>query len=391
MKRNIYLILSISLALYLLVSIGCAMPEKAEVTIEPLPDVTGLIVNDEGYTEVTLCWTPPVYTDFASVEITSSPAITPVTVPKGTNTSTITGLVNGTGYTFTVKSVNSGGRKSTGVQKSATPVSTLTVTYNGNDNTGGSVPADSTPYNFNGTVTVSENTGVVVKIPAAGTAEAFKFGGWNTRADGSGTTYPAGTGTFTIAKNTTLYAKWVKFELRDIGPAGGWIFYDKGNFSDGWRYLEAAPMDWGDDSDPNSYQAYQAGFGYVMINGDVYNYVGGLGFNIGTGKNNTARMVARINTDTAAWRCYDFTVTNGGVTFNDWFLPSYYELQAMYTELKVHGLGNFNLVGATGTGYWSSTECIGAENRAHWVNFYNGDFSNWVKGSMKRLRFARMF
>jgi len=25
------------------------------------------------------------------------------------------------------------------------------------------------------------------------------------------------------------------------GPAGGWIFYDKGKYTNGWRYLEAAP------------------------------------------------------------------------------------------------------------------------------------------------------
>jgi hypothetical protein len=32
------------------------------------------------------------------------------------------------------------------------------------------------------------------------------------------------------------------YSLRDIGPAGGYIFYDKGSYSDGWRYLEAAPV-----------------------------------------------------------------------------------------------------------------------------------------------------
>jgi hypothetical protein len=26
-----------------------------------------------------------------------------------------------------------------------------------------------------------------------------------------------------------------------IGPAGGFVFFDKGSYSDGWRYLEAAP------------------------------------------------------------------------------------------------------------------------------------------------------
>lgn len=28
-----------------------------------------------------------------------------------------------------------------------------------------------------------------------------------------------------------------------LGPAGGLIFYDKGIYSDGWRYLKAAPSD----------------------------------------------------------------------------------------------------------------------------------------------------
>jgi hypothetical protein len=30
-----------------------------------------------------------------------------------------------------------------------------------------------------------------------------------------------------------------------IGPAGGYVFYDKGGYSGGWRYLEAAPDDAG--------------------------------------------------------------------------------------------------------------------------------------------------
>jgi len=39
-----------------------------------------------------------------------------------------------------------------------------------------------------------------------------------------------------------------------IGPAGGFVFYDKGNYSDGWRYLECAPVDAGQvDMDNRSY------------------------------------------------------------------------------------------------------------------------------------------
>jgi len=31
-----------------------------------------------------------------------------------------------------------------------------------------------------------------------------------------------------------------------IGPAKGYVFFDKGNYSDGWRYLECAPEDIGE-------------------------------------------------------------------------------------------------------------------------------------------------
>ena len=78
---------------------------------------------------------------------------------------------------------------------------TYTVTYNGNGNTGGSVPVDSTNYEQGQTVTVLGNTGNLVKT-------GYSFAGWNTQANGSGTTYPPAQ-TFTMgAANVTLYAKW---------------------------------------------------------------------------------------------------------------------------------------------------------------------------------------
>ena len=78
---------------------------------------------------------------------------------------------------------------------------TYTVTYDGNDNTGGSVPTDATVYNSGTTVTVKSNSGSLVKT-------GWTFAGWNTNATGTGTNYTAGSGTFSISANTTLYAKW---------------------------------------------------------------------------------------------------------------------------------------------------------------------------------------
>ncbi len=80
-------------------------------------------------------------------------------------------------------------------------VVTYTVTYDGNENTGGSVPTDSTDYEQGDTVTVPGNTGNLIKAGST-------FSGWNTSDDGSGTTYMADD-TFTMADaNVTLYAIW---------------------------------------------------------------------------------------------------------------------------------------------------------------------------------------
>ncbi len=76
------------------------------------------------------------------------------------------------------------------------------VTYSGNGSTGGSVPADSrSPYAAASTVTVLGNTGNL-------TNNGFFFGGWNTAANGIGTTYLPGN-TFAVTSNTVLYAQWL--------------------------------------------------------------------------------------------------------------------------------------------------------------------------------------
>ncbi len=85
---------------------------------------------------------------------------------------------------------------------------TYTITYNGNTNTSGNSPTDSSsPYDSGSNVTLLGNSG----SPAL-SKTGYTFSGWNTQADGSGTSYSQGN-TFTINENTILYAKWTLISM----------------------------------------------------------------------------------------------------------------------------------------------------------------------------------
>lgn len=92
---------------------------------------------------------------------------------------------------------------SPGVVKLSFVMALPQVTYNGNGNTGGSVPIDTVPYSTGDTVIVSGNTGALVNT-------GYAFTGWNTAADGSGAAYAPGD-RFAIPSNTTLYAQWSRY------------------------------------------------------------------------------------------------------------------------------------------------------------------------------------
>ncbi len=112
---------------------------------------------------------------------------------------------------------------------SSTP--TYTVTYDGNGNTGGSVPSDTTNYEQGQTVTVLGNTGNLVK-------SGYSFAGWNTQADGNGTAYAQGL-TFAMGSaNVVLYAKWTANPTYTVtyngnGNTGGNIPIDSTNYEQG--------------------------------------------------------------------------------------------------------------------------------------------------------------
>ncbi|MDR0710677.1 MAG: DUF1566 domain-containing protein [Spirochaetaceae bacterium] len=158
------------------------------------------------------------------------------------------------------------------------------------------------------------------------------------------------------------------YTIGDIGPAGGIVFYDRGVFSDGWRYLEAAPAE----------TEFTAQWGAYEI------LVGGTETALGAGKRNTQIIVERLRrlgeTKKAAQLCtaLDF---HG---YRDWFLPSRDELELMYKNLKAKSLDSF------GNGwYWSSSE--GNGNIAWGQYFSVGSQGSSTKGNSGSIRAVRAF
>ena len=109
-------------------------------------------------------------------------------------------MLPGLDYEFTAEAENSIGRHPYfyGPRVYGAP---LSVTYNGQSNTSGSVPVDSSTYLRNGSVVVLGNTGTLART-------GYTWGGWTVSSNGSGTVYSGGE-TYTLSStNLVLYAKW---------------------------------------------------------------------------------------------------------------------------------------------------------------------------------------
>lgn len=74
----------------------------------------------------------------------------------------------------------------------------------------------------------------------------------------------------------------------------------------------------------------------------------------------------------------------GDMIYNDWFLPSRDELDAMYTNLHLFGVGGFE-----SKQYFSSSEADA--NRCAVVYFSNGVIANLLKSALYNVRACRTF
>jgi hypothetical protein len=265
----------------------------------------------------------------------------------------VTGLANGTSYTFTVTATNSAGTgSSSGSSGSATPATvpgaptvgaasvvsgtSASVAFTAPSSSGGSAitsyTVTSSPGGFTGSGVSSP---VVVTGLANGTSYTFTVTATNS----------AGTSAASAASGTATPA----YALGTIGPGGGLIFSISGG-----RTYEMAPNTWnGGASDP------------LLMWCNVSSVpTSATGANVGDGAANTVAIKAACGSGAGnSAGAY----AGGGMT--DWFLPARYELSAMSSFSRSTPSGGSPYVPAgspyeftSSVYYWTSTSGASGSN-----------------------------
>jgi uncharacterized repeat protein (TIGR02543 family) len=99
-----------------------------------------------------------------------------------------------------VCTVNMTGNITVTVRFELIPPQTYAISYNGNGNTAGAVPASQTK---------TENINLTLATQGTLAKTGYTFAGWNTNALGTGTNYAAGA-SYTANASATMYAKWTQ-------------------------------------------------------------------------------------------------------------------------------------------------------------------------------------
>ena len=174
----------------------------------------------------------------------------------------------------------------------------------------------------------------------------------------AGTTYSTPISFTTSAATTTTYTLGQSY-------GGGIIFYLDNTSQHG---LIAASTD-----QSTGIQWYNGGYIITGATGTVN----------GTGLSNTNSILTTQGS--GSYAAYIASQTANG--YSDWYLPSIDELNLMYTNLYVKGLGSF-----TATFYWSSSEYSSDQTHQAWVHDFGGNsnFGYW-KSNKANVRAIRKF
>jgi hypothetical protein len=180
-----------------------------------------------------------------------------------------------------------------------------------------------------------------------------------------------------LASFTSLAQNPATLPIGAKGPGGGFIYYDKGNWDNGWRYLESAPSKWnGTSVDPKST------FGANELNNTSVE--------IGTGKANTAVIGVSSNFKELI-AVYNAKKGNAG----DWFLPSLKELQELLKFYELSAENKFIFGSPLSTtdfslqSFWSSSQSGSQVASASRVNFFTGATAVDDKSSSFSIRPSR--
>ena len=139
-----------------------------------------------------------------------------------------------------------------------------------------------------------------------------------------------------------------EYKIGEIGPAKGLVFYDKGNYTSGWRYMEVAPTDlgfleWGClgsqivDSDSSAIgKGFYNSVKITNYHDDLLNFY-----------LNPSVCNMMNNGTVVSQKAVLFELNK----YKDWFLPSKDELNLVYENLYLKSLGSFS-----DSKYWTSSQ-----------------------------------
>jgi hypothetical protein len=197
---------------------------------------------------------------------------------------------------------------------------------------------------------------------------------------------------YILEDNTANAAVWtiaaapaVTYAIGDTGPAGGFVFYVTAG---GSRGLEAAPTDHG------------TGIRWDSVDNSSTD-TGAIADGVGVGDMNTTLIIAETGGDPgtyAAGIASNLVVTHSGVDYDDWYLPSKFELNLMWINLAdSDGNGTNsgvsdpeNLGGFASSTYWSSSQ-FSSSNAWHQGFGGGSQFGSGSKGLTLRVRAVRAF
>lgn len=175
---------------------------------------------------------------------------------------------------------------------------------------------------------------------------------------------------FTGLSNVLSFTTRNFYNVGEVGPAGGRIFFAKSDTIGGWNFMEAAAVDY---------------IGQLKWSTSNSVFINNTSTDLGNGIINTNNIVNEFGANTyAAYSSSVYVVNN----FSDWFLPSRDELIKMYENLYLNGIGSFSI----NSNYWSSSEDNYYSQNAWSVKMSgNGEIATFPKSDMYKSRFIRKF